>query len=309
MDIVSVSTYAMDVMMNVDRLPGEDGFAVVTNNTYLPGGSGTNVMVQASRLGASTGFMGLLGSDTLGDDIIKSLKAEGMDTSRVLRKEGGISLHTDIVVDSEGKKFILLNMGDSFLAYDPKDVDKDYISNAKVYYTDLLPYGAALEGLKSAKESGLKTGFNMQVDLYTMNGFGASKEDVLGSLKYVDLFAPCRSGLYQICGTEDLDECLGYIRKHFKGTLLVTLGSKGAVAFDENDRRYECAARNVKAVDTTGAGDSFMGAMLYTYLLGRMELGKAMEFATVCSAITCQGLGARSTPTKAQVEAALSQAF
>lgn len=309
MDIVSVSTYAMDVMMNVDRLPGEDGFAVVTNNTYLPGGSGTNVMVQASRLGASTGFMGLLGSDTLGDDIIKSLKAEGMDTSRVLRKKGGISLHTDIVVDSEGKKFILLNMGDSFLAYDPKDVDKDYISNAKVYYTDLLPYGAALEGLKSAKESGLKTGFNMQVDLYTMNGFGASKEDVLGSLKYVDLFAPCRSGLYQICGTEDLDECLGYIRKHFKGTLLVTLGSKGAVAFDENDRRYECAARNVKAVDTTGAGDSFMGAMLYTYLLGRMELGKAMEFATVCSAITCQGLGARSTPTKAQVEAALSQAF
>ena len=309
MDIVSVSTYAMDVMMNVDRLPGEDGFAVVANNTYLPGGSGTNVMVQASRLGASTGFMGLLGSDTLGDDIIKSLKAEGMDTSRVLRKEGGISLHTDIVVDSEGKKFILLNMGDSFLAYDPKDVDKDYISNAKVYYTDLLPYGAALEGLKSAKESGLKTGFNMQVDLYTMNGFGASKEDVLGSLKYVDLFAPCRSGLYQICGTEDLDECLGYIRKHFKGTLLVTLGSKGAVAFDENDRRYECAARNVKAVDTTGAGDSFMGAMLYTYLLGRMELGKAMEFATVCSAITCQGLGARSTPTKAQVEAALSQAF
>lgn len=309
MDIVSVSTYAMDVMMNVDRLPGEDGFAVVTNNTYLPGGSGTNVMVQASRLGALTGFMGLLGSDTLGDDIIKSLKAEGMDTSRVLRKEGGISLHTDIVVDSEGKKFILLNMGDSFLAYDPKDVDKDYISNAKVYYTDLLPYGAALEGLKSAKESGLKTGFNMQVDLYTMNGFGSSKEDVLGSLKYVDLFAPCRSGLYQICGTEDLDECLGYIRKHFKGTLLVTLGSKGAVAFDENDRRYECAARNVKAVDTTGAGDSFMGAMLYTYLLGGMELGKAMEFATVCSAITCQGLGARSTPTKAQVEAVLSQAF
>ena len=309
MDIVSVSTYAMDVMMNVDRLPGEDGFAVVTNNTYLPGGSGTNVMVQASRLGASTGFMGLLGSDTLGDDIIKSLKAEGMDTSRVLRKEGGISLHTDIVVDSEGKKFSLLNMGDSFLAYDPNDVDKDYISNAKVYYTDLLPYGAALEGLKSAKESGLKTGFNMQVDLYTMNGFGASKEDVLGSLKYVDLFAPCRSGLYQICGTEDLDECLGYIRKHFKGTLLVTLGSKGAVAFDENDRRYECAARNVKAVDTTGAGDSFMGAMLYTYLLGGMELGKAMEFATVCSAITCQGLGARSTPTKAQVEAVLSQVF
>ncbi len=309
MDIVSVSTYAMDVMMNVDRLPGEDGFAVVTNNTYLPGGSGTNVMVQAARLGATTGFMGLLGSDTLGEDIIKSLKAEGIDTSHVIRKEGGISLHTDIVVDTEGKKFILLNMGDSFLSYDPKDVSKDYISKAKVYYTDLLPYTAALEGLKVAKEAGLKTGFNMQVDLFTMNGFGASKEAVLDSLKYVDLFAPCRAGLYQICGTEDLEECLKYIRQYFNGTLLVTLGSKGSVAFDDKDKKYECPARNIKAVDTTGAGDSFMGAMLYAYLLRGMELGKAMEIATACSAITCQGLGARSTPTKEKVEEVLSQVF
>ena len=61
MEIVSVSTYAMDVIMNVSTLPGEDGFAVVTNNTYLPGGSGTNVMVHAARLGADCGFFELLG--------------------------------------------------------------------------------------------------------------------------------------------------------------------------------------------------------------------------------------------------------
>ena len=305
MDIVSVSTYAMDVMMNVNALPGEDGFAVVTNNTYLPGGSGTNVLVQAARLGAECGFMGLLGNDTLGDDIIASLKSEKIDVSKVLRKENGISLHTDIVVDAEGKKFILLNMGDSFLAYDPKDVDKDYIAQGKVYYTDLLPYGAAFEGLKAAKEAGLKTGFNMQVDLNSMGGFGASKEAILESLKYVDLFAPCRAGLYQMCGTEDIKECLKYVRQYFKGTFLVTLGKEGAVAFDENDKEVFVPAKVIKAIDSTGAGDSFMGAMLYTYLLNGMGLEESMKIATTSSAITCQGLGARSTPTMAEVKASL----
>lgn len=307
MEIVAVATYAMDVLMNVDRLPGEDGFAVVTGNTYMPGGSGTNVLAQAARLGAKCGFMGLLGDDTLGDDILKSLHSEGIDTAAVRRKEGGISLHTDIVVDSEGRKFILLNMGNSFLAYDVDMMDLSYLKEAKIYYTDLLPVAPAMEGLKNARAAGLKTGFNMQLDLMGMEGFGASKEKILESLQYVDLFAPCRNGLYALCGTEDLEACLAYLRPYFKGTLLVTLGSQGSVAFDEHDKRYEQSICPITPVDTTGAGDAYMGGMLYAYLLHEMPLQKAMEFSTVCSAITCQHMGARSGPNLEQVEAYLNQ--
>lgn len=303
MDITSISTYAMDVLMNVDRLPGDDGFAVVTGNTYMPGGSGTNVIAQAARLGAKCGFMGLLGDDTLGNDIIRSLADEGIDSSAVCRKEKGISLHSDIVVDSEGKKFILLNMGDSFLAYNKSQVDGEYIKNSKIFYTDLLPAEPAAEGLKIAKEAGLKTAFNMQVDMNTMQGFGASRELILDSLKYVDLFAPCRAGLYQLCGSENLEECLKYLRDYFKGTLVVTLGSNGSAAFDQNDARYDQPIFPVKAVDTTGAGDAYMGAMLYAYLLKEMPLPEAMVFATACSAITCSSMGARSGPTLEQAKA------
>lgn len=306
MEVVSISTYAMDVLMNVDTLPGEDGFAVVTNNTYTPGGSGTNVVVQAARLGADCGFLGLVGTDSIGEDILKSLAQEKVDASRVLRKEGGISLHTDIVVDSAGRKFILLNMGDAFLDYKPESVDTAYIKEAKVFYTDLLPYAAARAGLKAAKEAGLKTAFNMQVELPAMNGFGAPTEGILESLREVDLFAPCRAGLYQLCGTEDLEKCLAFLRPYFKGTLLVTLGSRGAVAFDEQDRRYETPCmQGIKIVDTTGAGDAFMGGMLYTYLLHGMPLQQAIEFSTICAGITCTKLGARSAPTLEEVRARL----
>ena len=302
MEIVAVATYAMDVLMTVDRLPGEDGFAVVTGNTYMPGGSGTNVLTQAARLGAACGFMGLLGDDTLGNDIIASLHDEKIDTSAVRRKESGISLHTDIVVDSEGKKFILLNMGNSFLAYEPGMMDMDYLRSAKIYFTDLLPVGPAVEGLKAAKAAGMKTGFNMQLDLMGMTGFGASKEVIPGGRQYVDLFAPCRAGLYQLCGTENLDACLAYLRPYFKGTLLVTLGGEGSAAYDENDVRYDQPIFPVNVVDTTGAGDAYMGGMLYAYLLKGMPLKDAMEFSTVCSSITCQKMGARSGPDLQQAE-------
>lgn len=308
MDIVSVSTYAMDVLMKVDTLPGEDGFAVVTSNTYTPGGSGTNVITQAARLGAACGFMGLVGSDSIGTDILKSLNEEKIDTSRVLRKEGGVSLHTDIVVDEQGKKFILLNMGNAFLAYDPASVDTNYIAAAKVYYTDLLPFAAACAGLKAAKNAGRKTGFNMQVDLNTMQGFGASRAGILNSLQYVDLFAPCRAGLYQLCGSEDLDVCLRFLRPYFRGTLLITLGGKGAAAFDENDKMVKVPVLSgIHVVDTTGAGDAFMGGMLYTYLLKGMPLEKSLRFATVCAGLTCTGFGARNGPDLETVRTVLNQ--
>ena len=302
MDLVSISTYAMDVLMNVNQLPGEDGFAVVTNNTYTAGGSGTNVVAQAARLGAECGWLGLIGDDSLGRDIIKGLEVEGIDASHVLKKENGISLHTDVVIADDGKKFILLNMGNAFLAYDAKDVDKEYISKGKVFYTDLLPYPAALEGLKAAKEAGLKTGFNMQVDLNTMNGFGVSKEAIIDSLKYVDLFSPCRAGLYQMSGTEDLEECHRYIRQFFKGTIVVTLGGKGSVGWDADDNMFtQPVMTGIDIVDTTGAGDSFMGAMMYAYLLKGYELEKALRFATICAGITCTKLGARSGPDEKTV--------
>ena len=305
--MIGLGTLAMDVMLQVDTLPAEDGFAVITNTTYLPGGSGTNVTVQASRLGASCGFISQVGDDSLGADILKSLAAEGVATDAMPVKTGGISLHTDIVVDREGKKFILLNMGDAFLSMEESQVDMDYLRQAKIYYTDLLPGGPAVAGLKAAKTAGMKTAFNMQVGLPAMEGFGVPKNLILDSLQYVDLFAPCRDGLYAICGTTDLKECLTYLRKWFKGTLLVTLGSQGSAAFDENDRRYDQPVIPVEAVDTTGAGDSYMGGMLYSYLLKNMTLSESMRFSTACSAYTCTNLGARSVPTLNMVQDILNR--
>lgn len=296
-DVVGLGTVAADIIKRVDRLPAADGFAVIKETTFLPGGSGSNVITQVSRLTGTCAYIAQIGDDNVGDVVKNSLKDENVDTGAMVVMEHGSTINTEIIVDDQGEKFILLSLGDAFLSLKASQVNYGILDGAKVFFTDLLPGEAAMEGLKQAKEKGLKTIVNMQVNLATMTGLGVDKEAILGALKYIDVFAPCREGLYDICGTQDLNQARAYLKPYFDKTLLVTLGGKGSVAFDEGDNMISVAPKPVKVVDTTGAGDSYLGGFLYKYFIDGDDLQEAMEFATRCAAFTCEGLGARSCPT------------
>lgn len=300
-DVWGLGTLAMDVLMKVDALPKEDGFCMVLDNERQPGGSGTNVIVQLARLGAKCGYSGAVGDDGLGQEVISSLEQENVNAENMVMKKGSITLHTDIVIDRNGSKFIMLNMGDAFGSLDAKEAALDQICKSKVFYTDLLPKNAALTALKEAKKAGVTTVFNLQVGLGTMEGLGVSKEEILESLAYVDIFAPCREGLYAITGTEDLDKCRDYLRKYCSGLLLFTLGDQGSAAYMGNEAKLTVPIKKVNTVDTTGAGDSYMGSFIYSYCLQGKELEDSMRFASVCAAHTCTGFGARFSPKLEEV--------
>lgn len=292
----------MDVIMQVDELPREDGFAIVHKSTYLPGGSGTNVITQISRLSGKCGFIARIGDDELGREIKKSIVDECIDEHGLLVIPNGTSLHTQIVVGSDGRKFILLNMGDTFMGLKGEDVDIDYLTQGKIFYTDFLPGGPAIHALKEAKKHGMTTVFNLQLGMNTMENLGVPKEMVLEALPYVDVFAPCQGGFYQLCETDGLAEAHRYIRKYFSNLLLVTLGSNGSVAYNKQDAKFFEPIYPAKVVDTTGAGDSYLGAFIYAYLIACRPLQEAMRFATACAAFTCGHIGARSGPTLAEAE-------
>lgn len=309
MDVVGLGTFAMDVLMKVDNLPREDAFCIIEETVYLPGGSGTNVISQIAKLGGNCGYIGKISNDKIGKEIIENLDKDHVDTKCMVVKAGGISLHTNIVVDRKGSKFIMLNMGDVALTLLPEEVDYQYLTNAKVFYTDLFPKNPAIQGLKLAKNSGKFTVFNLQTNLETMEGLGISKENILSSLAYVDVFAPCRDGLFALTGTDSLFECKNFLRKYFKGILIFTLGANGVVAYDKQDSLYEIPSLKVKIVDTTGAGDSFIGAFMYSYYLQNKTLPDALTFASACAAYTCTGLGARYAPTTRELASFLEQRY
>ena len=297
-----IGTLAMDVLMKVDTLPKEDGFCMVESTEHQPGGSGTNVMVQMARLGAACGYTGAVGDDKLGQCVLESLRQEKIDIEHMKIKPGKVTLHTEIVVDRTGAKFIMLNMGDAFGALKQEEIPQEEIESCEVYYTDLLPKEPALAGLIAAKKAGVTTAFNMQVGLETMDGLGFSKQEILDALAYVDIFAPCAEGLYALTGTQDLEACVQILRPYCKGIFLFTQGSKGSVAFDKSDRKITIPSKKIQVVDTTGAGDSYMGSFLFSYCLKKKGLKASMEFATTCAAYTCTGMGARFSPTWQEVE-------
>ena len=74
-----------------------------------------------------------------------------------------------------------------------------------------------------------------------------------------------------------------------------------SVAYDPEDHKYEVPSCEIQAVDTTGAGDSYMGSFVYQFCLKHSNLEDSMKFATRCAAYTCTGIGARFTPTLQQV--------
>ena len=300
-DVVGMGTVAADIIKRVDKLPAADGFAVIKETNFLPGGSGSNVITQVSRLTGKCAYIAQVGDDSIGDVVIGSLKNEKVNTDNMVIMAGGTTISSEIIVDDQGEKFILLNMGDALMSLQKAHVNYDIFDEAKVFFTDLVPGEPAIEGLKKAKEKGLKTIVNMQVNLATMTGLGVGKDAILDALKYIDVFAPCREGLFDICETDDVDAAKDYLRPYFKNILLVTLGGSGSVAFDEKDSKIRVPIEPVKVVDTTGAGDSFLGAFIYKFFIDQDNIQSSMEFATRCAAFTCSGLGARSCPTLEEI--------
>ncbi len=301
MDIVGLGTIAMDIILEVDALPSEDGFAIIKNKHFLDGGSGANAIVQSSKFGAKCGYVTQLGDDEVGYKIKKGLKKENIDVSSIILKKSGTSLHTQIIVGEDGKKFILLNMGDSFLNLKKENVDIDFITSAKVFYTDLLPKEPAIHTLKEAKNAGLNTVFNLQVALPTMKQFGIEKDEIIDSLKYVDVFAPCREGFYQLTETDKPEDGIKKLRKYFDKTILLTLGSKGSLIVNGEDI-IEIPAYEVKVKDTTGAGDSYIGAFMAAYYIKKLPLKQAVEYASICAGLTCTHIGARTGPSFQEVD-------
>ncbi len=301
--IVGLGTLAMDVLVQVDRLPGADGFAVVTGRSFLPGGSGTNVIAQAARLGADCSYIGKVGDDQVGHQILASLRAEGVDVSDMRVLNGGTSLSTTVVVDAEGQRFILLELGDAFASLTAAEVNTATIAGATVFYTDLLPREAALAGARAARLAGVPVVFGLEVGLPTMDGLGVTTQDVLELAARADLFLPCREGLAGLAGSDDLEAGLTFLARHCSGTAIVTLGSEGAVAVHPDGTRTRVPGVPVAAVDTTGAGDAFAGALLVFHYLDRLDIAEAVRLANAVAADSCTRLGARSGPDRIRLNA------
>lgn len=307
--IVVVGSLNADLTIYCDRLPkpGEtvhgNGFAV------NPGGKSANQAVAASKLGAQVSLVGAVGDDANGTMLLESTANAGVDVTRVRRSDAATGVAV-ISVDAGGENSIIISAGANG-TLTPADVRAaaDTINNAAVV---CLCLEVAIDTVIAAAQAGHDAGATVLLNLSPY----AEVPEVLAELSDVLLVNAHEASLF-LGGEADVPaadaeaEAWEPVRSQFADRglqrVLVTLGAHGSVVLDSlargsQDQITRIAPTRVSAVDTTGAGDAFTGAVAARLAAGD-SLADAAGFASVAAALAATKKGTQAAyPSIADVE-------
>lgn len=292
--ILSLGAIAMDIVLNADSLPKDDGFGLISRETILPGGSASNVSVSAAHLGMEVYQTGKIGSDKFGREFRRTLVEDGVDDRYVITNEGGTTLHTYIVTAPGGRHCIFANMGDSVNTLQMRELPENLMGQMDIFYCDMFSPDAAIDLARAAVDGNKPVLYNMQCVPSFMEMCGTSKESIEHMMRLCTVFVSGRDGFRELTGEEDYHKAMRMVQEIYqvKDGVICTAGSEGAFWYD--GREYSQAAYPVEAVDTTGAGDCFLGGLLYAYFDEHMDKQEALKFANASAAVKCLQPGPRS---------------
>jgi ribokinase len=262
----------------------------------IPGGKGANQAVAMSKLGANVKMVGLIGDDDYGKLLLTNLEKEGVDYTDVAVVSNCPSGMAFIMVNRSGNNSIVVIAGanDKLI---PEKIKKSWFDDVEYVVCQLeTPLKTTEAVLKEAKLNKIKT---------ILNPAPAQKlsENIL---KYVDVLVPNETEFHlmtniRINSKEDFLEGYYILNQLGIKELIVTLGDKGAWYFNGIDY-LEIKAKEVEAVDTTAAGDSFIAGVITKLSLG-YDIGEALVYGAKVAAITVTRFGAQSSlPTVKEVE-------
>ena len=273
--VTVVGSYLTGLTMRVGRLPRPGETVVGDRYSEVPGGKGSNQAIAARRLGARVHFVGCIGSDGRGDAAMELWRSEGVDAELVRRSSTPTGLGF-VMVDGAGANAIAIDPGaNGELA--PGDVERAgaVISGSGLVLLQLEVSARTMEAAaKRAREFGAKVILNPAP--------AVPAEEIL--LEDVDIVTPNEEEFRVLAGTEDVEAGAKKILSRGPKAVVVTLGARGAKVVTADDS-YSVPAPVVKAVDTTGAGDAFNGALAVALSEGE-PLRQAVRFANYAGALS-----------------------
>ncbi|MCW1992795.1 ribokinase [Bradyrhizobium diazoefficiens] len=291
----------MDVVATADRHPKVGETVAGKQVLYFPGGKGANQAVAASRLGARTTLIGRLGKDSFGAELRAFLAGQGIDLGYVQETAEAHTGTAIITVAAADNTIVVIPGSNALVGADDVSVVPLVKGDVAISQFEIpLPTIAAF--FRRARAAEATTLLNPA----PAQKFGREL------LELVDILVLNETELGFLAGTElsDNDEAARIIQvarqlqAREDQTICVTLGKRGVLAL-AGDQEFAVPGRVVKAVDTTGAGDCFVGA-LAAQLADEVPLRTALAFANAAASISVQRMGAGpSMPTAAEVAAAL----
>ena len=285
--ILVVGSINMDIVVGTQRLPSSGESVKGTYLKYIPGGKGANQAIAASRLGADVFFVGKLGNDSFGGDLKRFLNSERLNTEGVsqIQTTSGIAL---ITVGEKGENSIIVVPGSN------AEVTKDYVDGYEylIKQSDIIvsqfeiPIESVERVFTLAKKHSKTTVLNPAPAQEVTNDLFKFVDYLILNETELSFFVGKLGGLTQ--KDEIIQAAKELISRGLK-TVIVTLGSNGAITITRNEILVTKGIK-VKAVDTTSAGDCFLGALV-TRLNTSSSLEEALNFANKAASISVQKFG------------------
>src|SRR3989344_7054678 len=294
-DVVGLGGCGIDQSTKVKNFSDKNNKITCDNLIINEGGVTANNLIQVARLGLKTAWCGILGKDEQGDYLIKKFKG---DNVKICAKKIDKTQVCWIIIDENGDKQLYIFPNATNLLT-PKIVEEDFkdiIKQSKHFHTEaaVIPLAAAIKGAEIAKEAKSKVLVDIDgnPDHLINKAKIGTKEELMKLIELADVIKLSESAAKNIFKEKDINEI---IKKLLENTeiVAVTLGKDGCYIADK-DEIIKCPAYQVECLDSTGAGDSFMGGLSYG-ILKNMKLKEIGMFANACGAYCCTKIGTRSS--------------
>lgn len=288
--IIVIGSINMDIVAQVEKHPRPGETVRSKDFKYIPGGKGANQAIAASRLGGKVSIIGKVGKDSFGEELVRFLKSENLGTDLVSFTDAASTGAAFVAVDAGSENMICVSGGAN------NKLTVEEIETLPVARGDFV--GATLETptkvteqfFKIAKEIGAITILNAAPAVLAAEKVFPFVDYLIVNETELSVFA--REA--EISKTiEDAKSLLEKLVRANNCAAIATLGEKGAVGFDGSEY-FVVQGHKMSAVDTTAAGDCFVGAFI-TALSEGHALGDAMHFANAAAALSVQRLGASSS--------------
>jgi sulfofructose kinase len=280
-DVVGMGLNSVDFLTVVPEFPAPNSKMKMLQFSKQGGGQVATALVALSRWGVKAKYIGKVGADELGQFSLESMRQERVDVSSVTIEPNVTNQVATILVDgSTGDRTILWNRDDR-LMYRGGELRKEEVCCGKLLHLDGHDIRAAIQCARWAKEENIPTVVDLDKVESLTSELIQEIDFLITSSRFPTLYA----------GISDQKAAFLELQKQAPGFLCTTLGPSGAMAW-VNGEIFYADGLNVKALDTTGAGDVFHGGFIYG-LLQNWEVEKILRFANAAAALKCLDLGGR----------------
>lgn len=302
----------------IDFAPG----GVTPEGTVLfernPGGAPGNVLAILAKLGKKTSFISKVGNDQFGHYLIDVIESIGVDKKGMIITDEANTTLAFVHLDSNGdRSFSFYRKPGADMLLSEKDIDVDMIKNTKIFHfgtvsmTNEPSRSATMFAVKTAKENGVFISYDPNLRPPLWNNLDEAKEMIKWGLQYADVLKVSNEELEFITGISDLEAGSKFIMDNYGIKLmLITLGPKGCF-YRLGEHTGILNTYDVVTVDTTGAGDAFLGAFLYQIIekkldidsLSKQDIEKMIDFSNAAGSLATIRKGAiPAMPTIAAIE-------